>query len=83
MHCPENNLKTNNVPKAVHLIWWHDHSHRSIRDAKECVGVVTTGWQDADDVVARLNSEDDSKPLFGVNYWKEEIEVIYAQSSKQ
>lgn len=61
---------------TAHIIW-HAVPNDRISDAKEVVGVVTTGWQDADAVVEKLNSEDDA-PSWSRrrNYWKEEVSAL-------
>lgn len=54
-----------------------------ISDAREVMGVVLTGWQDADAIVDKLNDSDpDRRPWSRRrNYWKEEISIIDIQSA--
>jgi hypothetical protein len=42
----------------------------------EVVGVVTTGWQDADAIVDQLNARDPSGFGWQRDYWKKEVDVI-------
>lgn len=61
---------------TVHIIWYSIPNDR-VRDMKEIVGIVTTGWMDADAIVDRLNSADEEKGFsWSRNYWKEEVQTL-------
>lgn len=70
------------APRTVHVIWHHVR-HPSISDAKEVVGVVLTGWQDAQAVVDKLIAEDDEPHWGRNNYWREEVDVLVLATATQ
>lgn len=65
---------------TVHVIW-HKVDHPRISDDKDVVGVVLTGYEDAQKVVDILNEHDENSPLFGNNYWREEFVVLTPENA--
>lgn len=61
--------------QTVHVIW-EAVKHERISDARELVGVVLTGWEDANKVVDALNAQDHHTGFLRNPYWKQEVDVL-------